>query len=426
MKEILSSVCDLLRMTNGGRPSLSFRAQRRNLLFLLVLLLPARGAQGRERPFDDLYVFYCGRVTTVSTFRDCDYADLKQLRLFPVRDSAGTVEWYAAREELPQEVMDDFDRWVFIRKSLNMVEDAARKEDSEQVDYLIGKIRAYQEKVAGESLPTEAQVRAERLYNRIARPKVPFMIAITLGLLRFVLNGLSYSRGRPLPKGFPVAALAVAGLLLGYLTLVLGLSWYVSGHAPFAGTWCVMLLVAWFALLAVLVLGRRLPILLPSGLLLAGFTMLLSSLSFVDPQITPLVPALQSPLLSVHVLSMMLSYTLFGLAALGGALGLSVRPASVRLRQAGLYILCPAVSLLGIGIILGSVWASTAWGSWWSWDPKETWALITLIVYAILLACNRFLRKPIWFHLGTVLAFLLVLFTWFGVSYFLGGMHAYS
>ena len=393
---------------------------------LLALLLPARGAQGRERPFDDLYVFYCGRVTTVSTFRDCDYADLKQLRLFPVQDSTGTVEWYAAREELPQEVMDDFDRWVFIRKSLNLVEDAVRKDDGEQVEYLLGKIRAYQEKVAGESLPTDAQVRAERLYNRIARPKVPFIIALTLGLLLFILTGLSYSRGKPLAKGVTMTALIVAGLLFAYLTLLLGLYWYVSGHAPLAGNYCVMLLVAWFALLAVLTLGWRLPLVLPAGMLLSGFTMLLASMSFADPQITPLVPALQSPLLSVHVLSMMLSYTLFGLAALGGALGLAVRSASDRLRRAETVILYPAVSLLGIGIILGSIWASTAWGSWWSWDPKETWALITLIVYAILLSCNRFLRKPFWFHLCTVLAFFIVLFTWFGVSYFLGGMHAYS
>ena len=187
-----------------------------------------------------------------------------------------------------------------------------------------------------------------------------------------------------------------------------------------------MLLVAWFSLWAVLLLGRKLPLALPAGLLLSGFTMLLSSLSFADPQITPLHPALQSPLLSVHVLTMMLSYTLFGLVALGGGLGLAVRPASDRLRHAELLILYPAVFLLATGIILGSIWASTAWGSWWSWDPKETWALITLIVYTVLLSCNRFFRKPIWFHLGAILAFLLVLCTWFGVSFFLGGMHAYA
>ena len=392
----------------------------------LALLLPVWEAQGRERPFDDLYVFYCGRVTTVATFKDCDYPDLKHLRLFPVQDSTGRVEWYSSRDELPEEVMDDFDRWVFIRKSLNLVEETARKGDGEQLDYLIGKIRAYQEKVAGESLPSAAQVRAERLYNRIARPKVPFMIALTLGLLLFILTGLSYSRGKPLSKAVTAVAYVAGGLLLGYLTLVLGLYWYVSGHAPLAGNYCVMLLVAWFSLWAMLLLGHRLPLALPSGMLLSGFTMLLASLAFADPQIVPLSPALESPLLSVHVLSMMLSYTLFGLVALNGVLGLIARSASDRLRQAGLWILYPAVFLLTAGIILGSVWASTAWGSWWSWDPKETWALITLIVYVALLVGNRFFRKPLWFHLGAVFAFFLVLFTWFGVSLFLGGMHAYA
>ena len=394
------------------------------LLVLLFGLIGTLPLLGRERT-DEVYMYYHGHVTGVSLL-DCEPGEWRTMAIFPVRDGAGEVVWYAATDALPQEVMDDFDRWVFIRKSLKLVEDAVREEDWEQVAYLTGKIRAYQEKIAGEHLPSAAKIRAEKVYNRIARPKIPFMATLTLGLLLYILTALSLSRGKTLPKGLRMGAIIFSGVLLGYLTLVLGLYWYVSGHAPLTGTYCVMLLVGWFALWATFLPGRQLPMLLPSGLLLSGFTMLLASLSFADPLIAPLSPALQSPLLSVHVLSMMLSYTLFGLVALGGVLGLSVRSASERLREIDRNILYPATGLLAAGIILGSIWAKSAWGSYWSWDPKETWALITLCIYAAVLLLDRMMRRPVWFHIGTIVAFVSVLFTWFGVSYFLGGMHAYA
>ena len=385
--------------------------------------LPARG-----RGDDELYVYRYGRVTTVSLL-EVDPVSWRSLPVFPVRDSvAGTVEWYAAKDELPQEVMEDFDRWVFIRKSLGMVEKAVREENWSETEYLLDGIRAYQEKVAGNSLPSVAQIRAEKFYNRIARPKVPFMISLAFGLLLFVLTILSFSREKPVPKGVTYAAVVLATLLLAYLTLVLGLNWYVSGHAPLSGTYCVMMLIAWFALLAALPLSRRIPVLLPSGLLLAGFSMLVASLSFADPSLTAMNPALQSPFLAVHVLSMMVSYSLLGLAALNGAMGLAVSGVSARLVRISRSILYPAVSFLTAGIILGSIWAKSAWGSYWSWDPKETWALITWFVYVAVLLADAFkiFRRPWFFHLCTLLSFAAVLFTYFGVNFILGGMHAYA
>ena len=145
------------------------------------------------------------------------------------------------------------------------------------------------------------------------------------------------------------------------------------------------------------------------------------------------MPVLRSPLLSVHVLCMMVSYTLFGLVALIGVVGLIKHNDNTRsmLRDMSLSILYPAVFMLTTGTFIGAVWAvwaNISWGNYWGWDPKETWALITMLVYAAMLhssTVSRFAR-PRFFHAYSIIAFLTVLITYFGVNFLLGGMHSYA
>lgn len=352
------------------------------------------------------------------------------LKLYPLADSTGTVSWYGAQDMLPPEVLDNEELWVFIRKVMDVVEESVRAEDWDEVIRLTGKIRAYQEKTAGAVLPSPSKVKAERLWGRLSRPMVPFMASITLGIVLFILSGIWLSRGKRTPRWLLHAVAGLALLLWVYLTLAIGLRWYVSGHGPFAGSYNVMMLMAWLSSLAMLLLYRRFPLIEPLGLLLAGFTMLQASMAGSNPQITHLMPVLQSPLLSIHVLSMMVSYTLLGLVALNGIMGVVVRAtqARERLRDVSLLILYPAVFLLTFGTFLGAVWANISWGSYWGWDPKETWALITLLVYAAALhgGSLKAFRNPKFFHWFTIFAFLSVLVTYFGVNLLLGGMHAYS
>ncbi len=350
-------------------------------------------------------------------------------KLYPVADSTGVVRWYDSNEMLPLEVIDDYDRWVFIRKVMDVVERSVREEDWEEVRRIVGRIRDYQVKVAGEVLPSPARIRAEKAYNRLSRPMVPFMASITWGLVLFILMGICLSRDRRFPSSIKYVSAGLGLLLLAYLTITLGLRWYVSGHAPFAGSYCVMMLMAWLSALGMSVLWKRFPLILPMGFILSGFTMLMASLAGANPQITHLMPVLQSPLLSIHVLTMMLSYTLLGLVALNGILGLAVPPdASFRLKDISLVVLYPAVFLLVCGTFLGAVWANISWGNYWSWDPKETWALITVLVYSFALhgTLLKPFRRPRFFHAFCLLAFLSVLITYFGVNLFLGGMHAYA
>ena len=159
-----------------------------------------------------------------------------------------------------------------------------------------------------------------------------------------------------------------------------------------------------------------------------GAAMLIVWLVSVFPK-GPLMPVLRSSLLFIHVIPIIISYALFGLAALLGIAGLLVRPdRSQRLQGVSRTILLPAVFLLTFGTFLGGVWANISWGNYWAWDPKETWALITMLVYSFALHGDalRAFRKPRFFHAFCVLAFLAVLVTYFGVNLLLGGMHSYA
>lgn len=337
------------------------------------------------------------------------------------------VVWFSSNDPLPEDI--DQNLWTFVRRSLDLVNDEVRNGDWDEVSRIVGQIRRYQEKTASGFLPSPTHVKAERFYNRISRPKIPFMASVTLGLILFILAGFRLSKGRKAPTAEQNVLAVVSGTMFLYLTLVLGLRWYVSGHAPFAGSYSVMMLMAWLASLAMTLGYRKFDLVQPLGFILAGFTMLVASLASANPQITHLMPVLQSPLLSIHVLSMMISYTLFGIVALNGVMGLCVSgDACERLRDVSLVILYPALFLLTFGIFLGAVWANVSWGSYWAWDPKETWALVTMLIYSAAVhgTSIKAFRNPKFFHAFCIIAFLSVLITYFGVNMLLGGMHAYA
>lgn len=277
-----------------------------------------------------------------------------------------------------------------------------------------------------------SKIRAELIYNRIPFSKCLFMFNLTVGLLAFfhlVYCGLRHSSERSdlsrRINRFLVVALYAAFLfqLFGY-----GLRWYVGGRIPLSNGYETMQFMALCTLVLACLFRRRFPFTVPFGFLLSGFALLVAHLGQMNPQITPLMPVLVSPWLSMHVSLIMMSYALFAFIMLNGILALCIRRHERMLMLLSRLLLYPANFFLGAGIFMGAVWANVSWGRYWAWDPKEVWALITFLVYGIAFhskSLSAFCR-PLFFHIYMIAAFLTVLMTYFGVNYVLGGMHSYA
>jgi len=236
------------------------------------------------------------------------------------------------------------------------------------------------------------------------------------------------------------SALGLLGLFFLAHTLGLALRWYISGHAPWSNGFESMTYIAWATVLAGFIFSKQSPITLASTSILAGLILFVAHLSWMNPQITNLVPVLNSYWLSIHVSMITASYGFLGLSALLGfiTLLLFIAKNEKNDRQISLSIkelnainemsLMIGLAMLTVGNFLGGVWANESWGRYWSWDPKETWALVTIIVYAVVLHL-RFIKSiynDFNYSVISLMAFTSVLMTYFGVNYYLAGMHSYA
>lgn len=414
------------------------------------------------------------------------------LKIYPLRDSTGRLGWYSQSDRLPEGTADE--EWLFVRKSMDYIFELVVNREYSKLEESLGKLRRFQESKMGESLPPAYRIKAERAYN--ALPPL-FPIAGTFLILGLVMLAVAMRRmvrdenngaissfvdkervtseesrkgptnlvddGRTVTKRwrlsgiFKIVGVAASFVFFLVLTIVLGLLWVASGHIPFSNGAETMLTIAWTAMLASVLSFRKFPIMLPFGIIVASLATLVSAMGNANPAVTQLMPVLSSPLLSIHVSLMMLSYTVLAIIMVNGICGLvaSLRHTSVsepvegtvfdhrsqvprqaqgassasakmaRMSEALMY---PALFLLGSGIIAGSIWANVSWGCYWNWDPKETWALITFLIASLGVhrTCLPFLMSPRAYHIYTLILSASVLFTYFGVNYLLGGMHSYA
>ena len=289
---------------------------------------------------------------------------------------------------------------------------------------------------------SDVKVQAEILYNRIPFSKLLFMFNLTVGMLAFFYL-LYCSMHRSAGKAWSVFTVA---LYAAFLFQLFGycLRWYIGGRIPLSNGYETMQFMALCTLLLACIFRCRFSFTLSFGLLISGFALLVAYLGQNNPQITPLMPVLLSPWLSIHVSLIMVSYALFAFMMLNGLLAFCIggwrkktidseiqEQRKVRVEQLMLFsrlMLYPAVFCLGAGIFIGAVWANVSWGRYWAWDPKEVWALISFLIYGAAFhgPSLAVFRQPRFFHAYMVLAFLTVLMTYFGVNYLLGGMHSYA
>ena len=294
-------------------------------------------------------------------------------------------------------------------------------------------LRAWQQErlKAFDALPNDTRFRAEQLYNSFHYTRPLAMACATIGLVLFFLCCLMMAKGRTLNKYVHYTLLAMMALLWLFLTFALGLRWFVSGHVPLSNGFETMQFLSWVTALATLFLSRKKVLPLAFGYLICGMTLMVSMMSSANPQITNLMPVLSSPLLTIHVAIIMIAYCLLAFIMLNGVTALILHKRTEvgeRLQVLSQVLLYPAVFCLTIGIFIGAVWANISWGRYWGWDPKEVWALITMLLYAAPIHTNSLpmFRKPLVFHTYMALTFLAVLFTYFGVNFILGGLHSYA
>ena len=351
------------------------------------------------------------------------------LKLFPLKDN-GELKWYSHGSlEIPHDI--DEGKWLFMRNGMDYLYEMIARQDWNGAHDFIAKLKQYQVKECGKALPSNYRFKAEKHYNSMDWDRPLAMLLATVGIVLFIITCRLVARSQQLPKWARIIAVTTLGLSVIYLSTSLILRWIVSGHVPMSNGYETMQFMAWATSIIALLSWRRRILVLPFGILVAGLALMVASFGESNPQITQLMPVLSSPLLSIHVAVIMVAYTLLAFIMLGGIMALALRRDKQiveRLHIMGQLILYPAVFLLTAGIFIGAVWANISWGTYWSWDPKETWALITLIIYAFPLHSQSLslFQKPLFFHTYSIIAFLSVLVTYFGVNYVLGGMHSYA
>ena len=353
------------------------------------------------------------------------------VRMFPVKE-AGSLRWMAQGDQLPEGLGQD--EWLFIKRSTDYVMELALAKDNTGVEKVLQKIREYQQKKAGTVLPSDSRFKAEKIYNSLQFSFPMAILLIVAGILFYIMTARNLLRNKPQQRSLKLCGSLLLALSASFLLVVIALRGYVGGHMPLSNGFETMQFMALCMLVIALPLGKRIPFFLPFGLMAAGLALMVSMLGERNPQITTLRPVLASPLLSIHVILVLLSYSLFAFLFFNGVTALimnrmgSSTAVLNRLTDISRIMLYPAVFLLAVGIFTGAVWANVSWGRYWGWDPKETWALITMLVYSLTFHEKSLpaFRRPIFLHVYIVLAFLTVLMTYFGVNYVLGGMHSYA
>ena len=348
----------------------------------------------------------------------------EMLRIFPLEHD-GNIQWHKpGSTELPKDVGEA--EFQFVNHAMDFLVKSILANDKEGAKNIIAKIKLYQREKAGEIIPSSTLLKAEILYNTL---QGALWVVVGFMVMGFFFCYLFFSVRKN--QWISLCHTAFIWLQMTFVSVLLFLRWGISGHIPVSNGFETMLFMAWVTMVMTIALGRLFTVLRAFGPVVSSFCLTVAMLAGGSPQVTPLMPVLQSPLLALHVATVMMAYailavmTMISIRCLFSKGNNGERESLTALSQ---FLLYPAVSLLAIGIFIGAVWANVSWGAYWSWDPKETWALITMMIYAIPL--HRFslfekctARK---FHLFILFAFLTVLMTWFGVNYFLSGMHSYA
>lgn len=361
-------------------------------------------------------------------------------KIIPIKNAPNNTWYTPMDEDAPYHNEDSLVPRMVI-SYLTYVVSGKMRGDYSKADEWLTNIKTYQRYVAKGIAPSETKVKMEVSYNKLnlfANLSNAYLITGFLLLLIFFVRVFTTNiQWTNLPNKIITFAMLCVFVVHG---IGLGMRWYISGHAPWSDGYEAIVFIAWVCVMAGFFFSGKSKATLGGTALLAFFMLFVAHLNQLDPQITNLVPVLKSYWLMIHVAIITGSYGFLGLGAILAIINLFLyvfrttkngKLVTLNINEVS-YVSEMAITvglfMLTTGTFLGGVWANESWGRYWGWDPKETWALVSILAYAIVLHL-RFIPKldgKFVFNSATMWAFSMILFTFFGVNFFLVGLHSYA
>jgi len=365
----------------------------------------------------------------------------KILRVFPVPNDS--INKWVSYPELNEVVIKGTDS-LYVNNVLPLYFQAMRlgksNGDFTQADELIESLKGFQRKYGSEVIPSSSKVDAEILYNKYDIFKKLFSWYIYAGLLLFVILIIRIFNERKFLKYVELALIVAIGLLFSFHTLGLIFRSFISGHAPWSDAYESMIYVSWATLFFGLIFGRKSSLTIAATSFVSSMILMIAHWNWMDPAIANLQPVLDSYWLMIHVAVIVGSYGPFSISMILGIVALllititnSKNKIKIKSKIKELTIINElsitiGLIMLTIGNFLGGMWANESWGRYWGWDPKETWALISIMVYAFVIHMRLVpgLKGKWLFNLMSIVAYSSILMTYFGVNFYLVGLHSYA
>jgi len=365
----------------------------------------------------------------------------KVLRIFPIPNDEGN-RWISLPEvrEIELQGVDSLYVNNVIPLYFSSLRQGKATQDYTQADQLLESLKGYQQKYGAAVIPAEKQIKAEVLYNKYDIFKRLFSWYMYAGTLMFFVLIAQMLYDVRLLRGVIYFFVGIISLLFVLHTAGLAARWYISGHAPWSDAYESMIYVAWATMGMGLAFGRKSNLTIAATAFVTSMILMIAHWNWMDPEIANLVPVLDSYWLMIHVAVIVGSYGPFALGMILGIISLLLMlitteksAKKMRLHVAELTVvselaLTVGLIMLTIGNFLGGQWANESWGRYWGWDPKETWALISILVYAFVLHMRLVpgLRGKWIYSLASVVAFASIMMTYFGVNFYLTGLHSYA
>ncbi len=362
-------------------------------------------------------------------------------KFFPLVDSENN-KWYAYQEVAHAGFKGTDSLYVsnIVPMYAQSVMMATQSNDYSQAEKLLESIHTYQRRFGSDVIPSEKKIKLELFYNEYDIFKGLFWKYMLVSAIMFILVIVFILKhSKFLDVLIKICAILLA-LLFVYHTVGLGIRWYISGHAPWSNGYESMIYISWATMLFGLILGKKSPLTLASVAFVTSMFLMIAHWNWMDPSIGNLVPVLDSYWLMVHVAIIVASYGPFAISMILGMVSLILYILTTKKNKKKLKLVIKELTtinemaitiglvLLTIGNFLGGIWANESWGRYWGWDPKETWALVSIMLYAFVLHMRIIpgLKSKYTFNIVSVFSFATILMTYLGVNHLLSGLHSYA